>query len=110
MKNELSICKQIFKRDPELQDNAFIIQRLHQTRDFLTKTLKGLPKDETTEKCFNAMLELLNAEMHEHIHTIGHYVLKMMVEDLDHKDFDKNADTVCTNNDPNEKQKEKEDE
>jgi hypothetical protein len=103
--DDLSIYKQIFKREPELQDNIFIVKRIDETMRFLTKILQGLPKDAETQKCFQDMIAICKVEMDCQMHTLGYYVIKMMFQDMGDKGIEEIADAVCTNKNE-EKQKE----
>ena len=96
---EQLIYIQIFKREPELQENVFISQRVYETQLYLEKTLKGLPKDENAIKIFESMIEICQKELMEQFKVIGSYVLGMIVADM-------NKNKCCDENSINEKKKE----
>jgi hypothetical protein len=94
MSENILIYQEVFKRDPELQENVFIVQRLYETESFLKKTLQGIPKDEQVEKCFKSMIEICKNELKTQFEIIGTEILKMMYDEMYER---KSADDVCTN-------------
>jgi hypothetical protein len=85
MEENIDFYKQIFKRDPELQENIFFVQRVIETYRDMEKTLKGLPKDENFSHFFNSLMDMCEKQVEYQEGIIGHYILTMILEDLNIK-------------------------
>lgn len=100
MIKEYLIHKEIFKIEPELQENVFILQRIYETQSFLIKILKGLPKDEETQNCFKSMIKICEEELNKQFQIIGEEVLKIIYDEIyERKNSDDISKTQSRNHD-----------